>query len=93
MHSIWLFLLLINNLVLVNGDKDVIDEGLINFEEIKKYQDNLKKANKNEFEETFSMYLDAAGFDGMFAKYSEKVHSAIEKRLQEAELILKTWRW
>jgi hypothetical protein len=68
---------------------DEIDESLIDFEAVKEYQAAIKTANDNEFETTFSMYLDVAGFEGMFDRYAGQVHSAIEKRLQEADLIIK----
>lgn len=65
------------------NDNNVIDFSLLN-----QYKESIKNSDQNELDYTFELYLQGAGFDGMFERYTEKIHSTIEKRLQDA-LILK----
>ena len=61
---------------------------IIDFDLVKSLTGSVKNVDKTESEETFRIYLEVANFDDLFDNFSETVHSAIEKRLNDA-LILK----
>lgn len=65
-----------------------INDSIIDFDLVKSLTGSVKNFDKTESEEAFRIYLEAANFDDLFDNFSETVHSAIEKRLNDA-LILK----
>ena len=67
----------------ITNENNIIDFSLLN-----QYKESIKNSDQNELDHTFELYLQGAGFDGMFERYSDKIHSTIEKRHQDA-LILK----
>lgn len=59
-------------------------DSIIDFDLVKSLTGSVKNVDKTESEEAFRIYLEAANFDDLFDNFSETVHSAIEKRLNDA---------
>lgn len=79
--ALWVLLFTLNHVTSLNND-------IIDFDLLESIQNSVKDFNETEFNVTFSMYIQAAGFDDLVEKYSEKVKQTVEKRIQDA-LILK----
>lgn len=61
---------------------------IIDYKRLESIQNSIKNVDSHEFENTFKMFVDAAGFDDLIENYTKKVKKTIEKRINDA-LILK----
>lgn len=60
---------------------------IIDFKMLGKIQDSVKNSDETELNTTFSMYLDAVGFDDLIEKYTQNVKESIEKRVNDALIL------
>ena len=60
---------------------------IIDFEKLELIQNSIKNVDEHEFNNTFSMFVDAAGFDDLIQNYREKVKETIEKRINDALIL------
>lgn len=51
------------------------------------FRDALKGSEDAEFDVTLELYLEAAGFDAMWDRFTNDVHCALETRLEEALIL------
>jgi hypothetical protein len=81
---IYIYTFLILLLQVINCTKrDIID-----YKKLESLQNSVKNVDEHEFNNTFSMFIDAAGFDDLIENYRIKIKETIEKRVNDA-LILK----
>lgn len=62
-------------------------KNIIDFNRLESIQNSVKNVDEHEFNNTFSMFIDAAGFDDLIENYKGKLKETIEKRIKDALIL------
>ena len=60
---------------------------IIDYKRLESIQNSIKNVDEYEFNNTFSMFIEAAGFDDLIENYQGKVKETIEKRIKDALIL------
>jgi len=60
---------------------------IIDYKRLESIQNSIKNVDEYEFNNTFSMFIEAAGFDDLIENYKGKVKETIEKRIKDALIL------
>ena len=60
---------------------------IIDYKRLESIQNSVKNVDEYEFNNTFSMFIEAAGFDDLIENYKGKVKETIEKRIKDALIL------